>query len=220
LNWIIPKKLLDHRGQLSQRGWILLSIDATTGANDRNWHTCDQWPRPLRCLPGIGGKYMNCTRLNEESPGQWLASAKALLAEIRCKQASTHRGVTRGSGGHNSSGAESLRGRWMTAAGAEKCQQCHKYFNTIHLVPKDLRFEHGGAKLAFCPGPRLTSLRPWVPVLQRKTYVTEDTSKSREPESLPNRLHWIYHIWYWAQRVFEHQPNLRTSRFCTISFPR
>jgi len=35
------------------------------------------------------------------------------------------------------------------------------FFNTVHLLPKDLGFEHGGAKLAFCPGPNLTSLRPW-----------------------------------------------------------
>jgi len=26
------------------------------------------------------------------------------------------------------------------------------FFNTVHLLPKDLRFEHGGDKLASCPG--------------------------------------------------------------------
>jgi len=35
------------------------------------------------------------------------------------------------------------------------------FFNTVHLVPKDLRFEHGGVKLASCPGRHLISLRPW-----------------------------------------------------------
>ena len=35
------------------------------------------------------------------------------------------------------------------------------FFNTVHLVPKDLRFEHGGVKLASCPGRHLSSLRPW-----------------------------------------------------------
>jgi len=30
-------------------------------------------------------------------------------------------------------------------------------FNTMHLLPKDLNFEHGGAKLASCPGRNLTS---------------------------------------------------------------
>ena len=33
-------------------------------------------------------------------------------------------------------------------------------FNAVHLLPKDLKFEHGGAKLASCPGRCLTSLRP------------------------------------------------------------
>jgi len=32
--------------------------------------------------------------------------------------------------------------------------------SAVHLIPKDLRFEHGGAKLASCPGCHLTSLRP------------------------------------------------------------
>jgi len=32
--------------------------------------------------------------------------------------------------------------------------------NTAHLLPKDLRFDHGGPKLASCPGCHLTSLRP------------------------------------------------------------
>jgi len=34
------------------------------------------------------------------------------------------------------------------------------FFNTVHLFPKDLKFEHGGAKLVSCPGRHLTSLRP------------------------------------------------------------
>jgi len=32
--------------------------------------------------------------------------------------------------------------------------------STQYLLPKDLRFEHWGAKLASCPGHYLTSLRP------------------------------------------------------------
>jgi len=34
-------------------------------------------------------------------------------------------------------------------------------FNTEHLLPKDIRFKHGGAKLASCPGRHLTSLCLW-----------------------------------------------------------
>jgi len=33
------------------------------------------------------------------------------------------------------------------------------FFNTGNFLPKDLRFENGGAKLASCPECRLTSLR-------------------------------------------------------------
>jgi len=35
------------------------------------------------------------------------------------------------------------------------------FFNSVHLLPKDLRFKYGGAKLASCPGCHLTSIRPW-----------------------------------------------------------
>jgi len=36
------------------------------------------------------------------------------------------------------------------------------FFSTVHLLPKELRFKHGGAKLASCPGRYPTSLRPCV----------------------------------------------------------
>jgi len=35
------------------------------------------------------------------------------------------------------------------------------FFNAVHLLPKDLRFEHWDATLASCPGRHLTSLRPY-----------------------------------------------------------
>ena len=35
------------------------------------------------------------------------------------------------------------------------------FFNTVNLLPKERRFDHGGAKLALCPGRHLTSLYPW-----------------------------------------------------------
>ena len=37
------------------------------------------------------------------------------------------------------------------------------FFNTVHLLRKDLRFEHGDPKLAYsyCPGCHLTSLSLW-----------------------------------------------------------
>jgi len=45
--------------------------------------------------------------------------------------------------------------------GAEKSQQFQTQFlQYSNFLAKDLRFEHGGAKLASCPGRHLTSLRP------------------------------------------------------------
>ena len=35
-------------------------------------------------------------------------------------------------------------------------------FSTVHLLLNDIRFEHGGTKLAYCPGRRLASLRSLV----------------------------------------------------------
>ena len=34
------------------------------------------------------------------------------------------------------------------------------FFNTVYLLPNDLKVEHGGANLVFCPGRHLTLLRP------------------------------------------------------------
>jgi len=84
------------------------------------------------------------------------------------------RGVTtRRQGAHNSPGARSLWERRITA-GDGKCllrepkspnNVTSAFFNTVNFLPNDLRFEHGGAKLASCPGRRLTSLRPCSYVL-------------------------------------------------------
>ena len=37
------------------------------------------------------------------------------------------------------------------------------FFYAVYLLPKDLRFEHGGVNLASCPGRHLNSLRPCAP---------------------------------------------------------
>jgi len=59
---------------------------------------------------------------------------------------------------NNSPGSELRR----ITAGHRKVPQnvTSTFFSTVHLLPKDLRFEHGGAKLASFPGRHLTSLRP------------------------------------------------------------
>jgi len=61
-------------------------------------------------------------------------------------------GVTRGA-----RGAQFPRPRITMGAPNHVTNTC---FNTVHLLPKDLRFEHGGAKLASCPGRHVTSIRP------------------------------------------------------------
>jgi len=57
---------------------------------------------------------------------------------------------------HNS-GAESLRG-----APKSPNKVTSTFFNAVRLLPKDLRFEDEGDKLASLPGRHLTSLRPWA----------------------------------------------------------
>jgi len=42
------------------------------------------------------------------------------------------------------------------------------FFNVVHLLPKDLRFEHGGAKLASCLERHTTSLRPCSHIRTRR----------------------------------------------------
>jgi len=78
------------------------------------------------------------------------------------------RGVTMGARGHDSPGAESLWGGAASILGTPKSAGAPKipnnvtsaFFNTVHLLPNDLKFENGGAELASCPGRHLTSLRP------------------------------------------------------------
>jgi len=72
-------------------------------------------------------------------------------------------------GGHNSLDPGSLCEHGITAVGAKCLMGAPKYlnnftstfFNAVNFLAKDLTFEHGSAKLASCPGRRLTSLRPW-----------------------------------------------------------
>jgi len=63
---------------------------------------------------------------------------------------------------NHTGGAEILRGRRMTA-GVPKSPNnvTSTFFNTVDLLPKDLRFEHGGGEIASCPGRHLSSLRPY-----------------------------------------------------------
>jgi len=64
------------------------------------------------------------------------------------------------------------------------------FFNAVHLLPKDLSFEHGGAKLASCPGCYLTLLRPC-------TYVTLKYQFERVTRFEK------YHVSIWSFNVFQ-----------------
>jgi len=58
-----------------------------------------------------------------------------------------------GQGGHNSPGAESLWGRRMTVGGADKSQQCHKYFLQQHICFRKTSGSNMGApNLFLAPG--------------------------------------------------------------------
>jgi len=48
----------------------------------------------------------------------------------------------------------------MPRAPKRRNSVANTFLNTVHLLPKDLRFEHGGAKLASCPCRHLTSVHP------------------------------------------------------------
>ena len=76
---------------------------------------------------------------------------------------------------HNAPGGESL-------SGAEKSQQCRKYF--LFVLPKDHRFENGGARLVSCPGPDSTSVRACV-----------------APHDSSYFLWFLYHLWHYVDDV-------------------
>ena len=64
------------------------------------------------------------------------------------------RGVPRGERRHNALGAQSLGERKSSNNAASV------FFNTVHLLPNNLRFEHGDAKLFSCPGRHYTLAAP------------------------------------------------------------
>jgi len=65
---------------------------------------------------------------------------------------SNTQGHIEGIRGHNALGAKLL-------VGTKKSKQCRKYFNTVDLLLKHLKFKHGGAKLVSFPRFHLTTVR-------------------------------------------------------------
>ena len=93
-------------------------------------------------------------------------------------------GVTWGKVGHNSPGAESLRcGNCLRVAPKSPSNAKRTFFNTVNLLAKDLRFEHGGAKLASCHVRYLTLWRP-SPQIWLRTSVRVYTINTPELNSL------------------------------------
>ena len=86
----------------------------------------------------------------------FLLSAKSLFDfschRIRWSMLSSHEGGARG--------AHLLGHRITMGAPKSPNNVTITFFNTVYLLQKD-RFEHVLAKHASCPGPQITSLRPW-----------------------------------------------------------
>ena len=108
----------------------------------------------------------------------WFFSNNGLLwRDVNCKRSNTktrpttlwrnnydcsvvwkdNRGVTKGGGqeGRNFPGTKSLWARQKVPTMSQVLS------STVHLLPKDLMFEHSGAKLVSRSGRHPTSLRPW-----------------------------------------------------------
>ena len=117
--------------------------------------------------------------------------------------------TTGGQGGHNSPGAGSLWGRQITAGGGICLLGAPKsannvtstFFNTVNFLPKDLRFERGGAKLASWPGRRLTSLR-------RCSGIVSELFKHA-----PEHLKRLRKIWLWGEQIFQSGANYTNIAF-------
>ena len=81
------------------------------------------------------------------------SSGQNLLAvnyKLRCGQGRYERGTIARTSNH--------RGRTSKSSN----NVASIFFNTVDLLPKDIRFEHGGVKLASCLGRHLSLLRPYV----------------------------------------------------------
>jgi len=111
---------------------------------------------------------MNITEQKKENDVQWYAQCFSYQAYLlfqvswkkrsRCIGGVMSRGVTRwGKGGTIPRAPNHCGGRCKVPAMSQVVSSIQ-----LHLFPKDLRFEHGGAKLSSGPGRLLTSLRPWL----------------------------------------------------------
>jgi len=101
-------------------------------------------------------------------------SYQCIFYVVLSKTTQTSKGIRRGGGkGDTTPRAPSHYGGAKLLRGASESPNnvASTFFNVVYLLPKDLKFEHGGAKLASCPGRRrhLTSLRPYKQVKSLQT---------------------------------------------------
>ena len=108
--------------------------------------------------------------------------------------------------------------KWLRVAQKSPNNVTWTFFNTVNLLPKDLRFEHGGTNLASCPGRHLTLLRPWNSIFKIPPVVCEMNS---------GRI-WIFQNSLTSNFVFVNstglsscnpQTRLRSSSWATTTTP-
>jgi len=104
--------------------------------------------------------------------------------------------VMRGWRGHSSPGAENPNIVTSTS------------FNTVHWLPKAIRFEHAGTKLASCPWRHQASLRPWVWWIFQQI-ISRPCTQSQVTDGNNYRL-WL------CSRLFEESPAWFCSHLAMI----
>jgi len=71
-----------------------------------------------------------------------------------------------------------VNAEWLRGATKSPSNDTSTFFNTVHLLPKSLSFEHGSAKLASCLGRHLTLLRPCLHQILHQTPVAKNPKSS------------------------------------------
>ena len=93
---------------------------------------------------------------NSETTSSFATAAVSFFSKPNKTSAHLYgrRGVTRGGKGVIIPRAPNHYGERRMTAGAPKSPNnaTSTFFNAVHLLPKDLKFEHGGAKLLLTPG--------------------------------------------------------------------
>ena len=94
---------------------------------------------------------------------------KKIKSNMKCTLPVLARGITKGARRHNCPGSESLWGHRITKGDTEwlwrTSKSPHKvttFFNTVHLLLKDLSFEHGERQTWFLPRTPANLVTPFL----------------------------------------------------------